>query len=114
VSMLRSTIAGLIAGLIFGATLVATARTPTYREDVRPILDKNCLGCHSPGGKGHLPLWTYSDAQEYAKQIAAVVTGKTMPPQHYGVLGEGGTLGKADVDTIVQWVAAGTPEGAAK
>jgi len=112
--MHRSAIVGVIAGLIFGAMLLATARTPTYHQDVQPILEKNCLGCHSPGGKGRLPLWTYADAREYAKQIVAVVTGKTMPPQHYGVLGEKGTLSKAEVDTIVEWAAAGAPEGSAR
>jgi len=111
----RSAIAGAMVVLIAGAVMMAAPRTRTYVQDVRPILEKNCLGCHSPGGTGHLPLWNYTNARDYAKQIVAVVTGKAMPiPRHYGLLGDKGTLTKADVDTIVQWAAAGSPEGSAK
>lgn len=108
----HSVIAGVMVGLTVGTMLTAAPQTPTYHQDVRPILEKSCLGCHSPGGAGRLPLWTYDDARQYAKQIVGVVTGKAMPrPQHYGLLGEKGTLSKAEIDVIARWAAAGAPEG---
>lgn len=112
--MNRSAIAEVImVGFILGAMLLAAPRTPTYRSDVFPILEKNCLGCHSAGGTARLPLWTYLDAHEYADRIAAAATGKVMPPEHAGLLGEKGTLSKDEVDILVRWAAAGAPEGSA-
>ena len=59
---------------------------------------------------------TYEEARPWASQMKAVVTRKKMPPgvveRHYGVLGEDGSLNRAEIDTIVQWADAGAPEGA--
>ena len=31
-----------------------TERTVSFSQDVKPILDRHCLECHQPGGKGQL------------------------------------------------------------
>ena len=58
---------------------------------------------------------TYEQARPWAGQIKAVVSVKKMPPgiveRHYGILGEDGSLTRAEIETIVQWVDAGAPEG---
>ena len=116
--MKRSAIAGLAASLIVAVAIGFAYRVPTYRRDVFPILEKNCLACHSPGRVAPMSFATYEEARPWASQMKAVVTGKKMPPgiveRHYGILGEDGSLTRADIDIIVQWVDAGAPEGTAQ
>lgn len=116
--MKRSSVTGLMAGLLATAILFATSRNPTYRRDVFPILEKNCLSCHSPGRVGPMSFATYEDTRPWARQMKAVVIKKNMPPgvvqRHYGLLGDDGTLTQAEIDVIAQWADAGAPEGAAQ
>ncbi len=113
-----------LAGAVLSAALVffgpsagmAGPRNPTYRRDVFPILQKNCLSCHSPGRVAPMSFATYEDARPWARQMKAVVTGKKMPPgaveRHYGLLGDDGTLTQVEIDVIALWVDVGAPEGA--
>ena len=106
-----------IVGLLFAVVVVLAAlRTPTYRRDIQPILEKNCVACHSPGRVAPMSFATYEDARPWARQMKAVVTGKKMPPgfleKHYGLFGDDGSLSQAEIDAIVQWADAGAPEGA--
>ncbi len=114
--MKRSPLVGLMIGLILAAILMAASRNPTYRRDIFPILEKNCLACHSPGRVAPMSFATYEDTRPWASQMKAVVTRKKMPPgvveRHYGLLGDDGTLTQAEIDTIAEWVEAGAPEGA--
>lgn len=114
--MKRSSVSGLMIALLAAAILIAASRNPTYRRDVFPILEKNCLSCHSPGRVGPMSFATYEDARPWARQMKAVVTKRNMPPgvveRHYGLLGDDGTLTQAEIDIIAQWVDAGAPEGA--
>jgi mono/diheme cytochrome c family protein len=107
----------LVAGLfVIVGSAIAAFRTPTYRRDVRPVLEKNCVACHSPGRVAPMSFATYEDARPWARQMKAVVSVKKMPPgvveRHYGMLGDDGALTAAEIDIIVQWADAGAPEGA--
>ena len=114
--MKRSAISGLTAFLAVALAAGFSYRVPTYRRDVFPILEKNCLACHSPGRVAPMSFATYEEARPWASQMKTVVSGKKMPPgvveRHYGMLGEDGALMRAEIDTIVQWADAGAPEGA--
>ena len=116
IDMKRSAIVRLAIFLVVTVAVGAAYRVPTYRRDVLPILEKNCLACHSPGRVAPMSFATYEEARPWANQMKAVVTRKKMPPgvveRHYGVLGEDGSLNRAEIDTIVQWADAGAPEGA--
>jgi hypothetical protein len=116
--MKRSAVAGFITGLLAAVILIAASRNPTYRRDVFPILEKNCLSCHSPGRVAPMSFATYEDTRPWARQMKAVVTKKKMPPglveRHYGLLGDDGTLTQIEIDVIAEWVDAGAPEGAAQ
>lgn len=112
--------AGIGLTLVFFAVAIslATSRDPTYRRDVFPVLEKNCLSCHSPGRVAPMSFATYEDARPWARQMKAVVTKKQMPPgvveRHYGLLGDDGSLTKAEIDVIAQWADAGAPEGSSQ
>ena len=107
-----------VVALLFAGCLVAAFRTPTYRRDIRPILEKNCVACHSPGRVAPMSFATYEDARPWATQMKAVVTKQKMPPgiveRHYGLFGDDGSLSQMDIDAIAQWADAGAPEGPAQ
>src|SRR5262245_48615912 len=114
----------LIAGVMLAALAVGLAARPqspprnakpTFAEHVAPILYKNCVGCHRPGEAAPFSLITYDEVVKRAKLITEVTTSKYMPPWQavhgYGeFVGERG-LTDAQVRTIGDWVAAGTPRG---
>src|SRR5262245_2602995 len=91
------------------------AANPTYTKDIAPILFKNCTGCHRPGEIAPMSLLTYDDVRPHAKDIRDEVSEGHMPPWHAEApagtfLNERG-LTDAERKTLLQWVAAGAPEG---
>jgi hypothetical protein len=89
--------------------------TPTFSRDVAPILYKNCTSCHRPGEIAPMSLLTYKDARPWARSIAARVDAGTMPPWHAdpatGEFLNDRRLSGPDKQTILEWAAAGAPEG---
>src|SRR5258708_8115454 len=57
-----------------------TAPPPTFYRDVLPILQTHCQSCHRPGEIAPMPFVTYEQTHPWAKQIAAAVQMKMMPP----------------------------------
>ena len=110
---------GVAASVQIGAqsatSAAGTSAAPTYSRDVAPILYHNCTSCHRPGEIGPMSLLSYQDARPWAKSIATRVTAGTMPPWHAdpstGEFSNDRRLSAAEKDTILQWVAAGAPEG---
>ena len=65
-------IIGLLAAFWAGGT--------TFSHDVAPILYRQCVSCHRPGGVAPFSLIAYQDAAKRAKLIAAVTSKRAMPP----------------------------------
>src|SRR2546427_5469195 len=64
----------------FAACLMAIpllgTQEPSYLRDVRPILEKNCTGCHQPASKqSDLDLTTYAAFRAGGRRGAAFVSG---------------------------------------
>lgn len=97
------------------AFTVLRAQSVTWAEHVAPILYQNCTGCHHTGGIGHFSLVNYSDAAVIAGAIKNAVSTKKMPPwppdPEYSVFAHERRLSDAQINTIVQWVDAGAPQG---
>lgn len=70
-----------IAVALVGFGQAAPAR-PTYFQDVKPILDARCAGCHYAGGIAPFALTGYLDAYRQRKAIAEAVRSRAMPPWH--------------------------------
>jgi hypothetical protein len=96
------------------------AVSPTFHRDVEPILQRSCMGCHSPGNIAPFSLTTYGDAKTVANLIASTTRARTMPP--WGVrntdecttkLGWKGDIHLSDkeLDTLEAWSEAGAVEG---
>jgi Tetratricopeptide repeat len=99
--------AGILASLANAA--------PTFHRDIAPIVNRYCAPCHRLGEAGPFPLLTYSDVKSHARQIADVTRRRYMPPwlpePGHGVFQDELRLTANDIQTIADWVAAGSPEG---
>ena len=106
----------LLAALaVTGCQRPAKAPTPTFNNDVAPIVFKHCSACHRPGQPTPFTLTTYQDARAQAARIASATESRRMPPwlPDPGAPAFAGerSLPAADIDTIQRWVEAGAPEG---
>jgi len=90
---------------------------PTWR-DVAPIFEARCTTCHQDEGIGTFGMKTYAGTIPWADAIQEHVIARTMPPwlvtddgtcQEFA---DSQTLSDEEIQTISDWVDAGTPEGA--
>jgi hypothetical protein len=89
--------------------------TPTFAEDIAPIIFKNCSPCHRPGEAGPFPLLSYDDVRKKAKTIAAVTQARYMPPwpadPSYSHFLRERVLTDGQIAMIRNWVAHGEMAG---
>lgn len=97
------------------ASTFAATPSPTFYKEVLPVLQSNCQGCHRPGEVAPMSFLSYESTRPWAKAIKNAVLTKKMPPwfadPHVGKFTNDRSMSKADIDTIVNWVDAGTPAG---
>ena len=91
------------------------SNTPTFTEQVAPIIFQNCAVCHRPGEIGPFPLLTYQDVRKRARQIAEATGKRYMPPWqaesgHVELL-HPRVLSSQQIETLRRWYEAGAPEG---
>src|SRR5216684_8208708 len=113
----------LVLCALTGAPSVANAAadavlpTPTFTKDIAPIFQEKCEACHRPDSMAPMSLVTYEEARPWVKSIRARVAAREMPPWHIdGTVGiqhfkNDRSLSDGQIDTIVQWAAAGAPKG---
>lgn len=92
-----------------------TSALPTYAHDVAPILNANCVSCHRTGEIGPMALGTYTQAKQFAANIAGVTTARQMPP--WKPVGMNGAfhgerkLSETQIKTLAAWANGGMPSG---
>ena len=98
-----------------GEAVAAEADTPTFTEDVAPILYANCVTCHRAGEVAPMSLVTYQETRPWGRSIKNKVVSGEMPPWHadpsVGRFQNERRLTDAERDTIAAWVDGGAPEG---
>jgi hypothetical protein len=114
--VLLAAAAGLVAASGAAVTFASNdAAAPTYYQNVKPILDSRCAGCHFSGGIAPFALQTYSQARRQRAAIASAVGTRKMPPWHadsrvraykYDL-----SLTNAQIATIRRWAAGGARAG---
>src|SRR5262245_4104497 len=110
--------------LAFAACLVAVplvaAEAPSYLRDVRPILDKSCLGCHQPASKqSDLDLTTYGGLRAGGRRgpgfvpgapdqslLIQFITAAVTPAMPFGQA----PLDAHEISTIREWIGAGAKD----
>ena len=108
-----------VFGLLAFALSSASAHEPIttrvrFNKELIRILQRNCLGCHHPGGIA-MSLATYDEARPWAKAIKEELLEKRMPPWHavrgYGEFRNAPQITQREIDLIVNWVEGGAPKG---
>lgn len=105
-----------LVGIVVSALVGCNSQdSVTFNQDVAPIIAENCISCHRSGGAAPFSFHTYQEVFRKKKTIASVIQSGYMPPwpadRHYtSFLGEKG-LTDDQINTIVQWVNDGAPEG---
>lgn len=105
--------AGLLASLLV-ATLPGSVAAQDYYTDVRPLLVRECAGCHSESGVA----WSMEDPEATygrASRIARAITERRMPPWlaeagHQEYRGDR-SLDAEAVEMVRRWADAGYPMG---
>ena len=97
-----------------------TQKRLTYWQDIVPIVENKCMGCHQPGGIAPFSMGTYAEIKPWVTQIGSFVSAGVMPPyyiKHDGTCGtfdDGVALTAAETETLVTWAGGtadqGTPE----
>ena len=113
----------LCAALLAPCALAAQSSTNgddpevTFTRDIAPIVQENCQICHRESSVAPMSFVTYRDVRRYARRIREQVSRRLMPPYHLDVgvgiqdIKDDWRLEQEDIETIVAWVDAGSPEG---
>ena len=96
-------------------TVNAATTRVTWRQQIAPLVYKNCTSCHHAGGSGPFALMTYEDAKRWGSLMKTVTTSRYMPPWlpepgHGSFEGER-RLTDEDISLVKAWVEGGMPEG---
>jgi hypothetical protein len=87
----------------------------TYWQDVRPIFDAKCVGCHQEGGIAPFRLDEYETARQQSDFIRDAVVTRFMPPwladDDCTDYAHDRSLTDAQIETIRQWSLSGALEG---
>lgn len=84
--------------------------TVTYNSHIKPIINANCISCHSEGGvSGFRPLGTYEQLKEavLTTNLLDRIQRQNGEP---GQMPQTGRMPQANIDLILQWNEEGLPE----
>jgi hypothetical protein len=108
----------LVAAVILAATCPGQgAASPTFTQDIAPLVYANCTRCHRQGEAGPFELITYRDVRKRAANLLAVMEDRLMPPWHpepgFGHFRNELRLEDAQIATFRAWMEGGRLEGPA-
>ncbi len=116
--------AGFIAALVVtgcgkggSPEAVEAKANPTYFEDIAPILQARCVGCHSEGNIAPFSIETYEQAKDAAPAMKAATASRSMPPWGLNSSGQCNTwrddlsLTDVEIALIANWADTGAPLG---
>lgn len=84
------------------------AELVTYNKDVKPIIEANCIICHSPGGAASFQPWTsYNQVKNNIDNIINRISRPVGDPQK---MPQGGSLSPVQIEIITKWKADGLTE----
>ncbi len=93
------------------------ASAPDYATEVAPIIIEQCATCHREGGIGPFAMDSHLMLQGWSPMIREVLLTKRMPPMQVdpsiGHFSNARYLPVEQLETLVSWIDAGAPRGAA-
>lgn len=121
----KSTAGKLIAMGLFPLAISACSGEPavSFSQDVKPLLDQNCMECHQPGGEGVVAsgfdMSTYDGLIKGANFGPMIIAGDAEGSNMIVLMegradpsismphGQQDPIAKADIETIRLWVEQG-------
>ena len=101
----------------YPARRLHAANTPSYREDIAPIISENCASCHREGGIAPFAMDSHTMVLGWSPMIREVLMTKRMPPgqidAHIGEFINDMVLADSDAQKLIHWIEAGAPNDAA-
>jgi hypothetical protein len=86
------------------ATECPDASVPSYAADIVPILDQNCIPCHSPGGTAGFDETSYAKVKSQFGDMLSFVNDCQMPPSN------GPQMTVAARVALTEWLRCGAPD----
>ena len=87
----------------------------TYTKEISRLFQEKCQGCHRAGDIAPFALDSYEAAKTWSTDIQRVVTERIMPPwkpvDEHGKFKNDFGLTEAERQMLLDWLAAGAPEG---
>src|SRR5688572_56811 len=106
---------GLIISFMMLSFLVDAQPKPTYYAHIAPIIKKNCVSCHKPGGIAPFSLLTYEEVSAKGNFIGHVTKSRYMPPWKadptFQTFRNETKLSDEEIEIIQRWVATGFTKG---
>ncbi|ULC59871.1 hypothetical protein MBM09_02560 [Flaviramulus sp. BrNp1-15] len=83
--------------------------TVNYTDDISPIMQSSCVGCHGapPTNGAPFSLVTFSQVSQRANSILSAMSKQSGTP---GAMPTSGRLPQATIDLVQQWINDGKPE----
>jgi hypothetical protein len=107
--------AALVTMIAVAALSMTFDRSPTYAEDIAPLVNERCADCHRPSGFAPFSLLSYEDVAKRTELIRRVTINRQMPPtdgwSSYGEVAIHSKLNDAELRMLQDWIRTGTPEG---
>ena len=95
----------------YAAREAHTASTPSYVNDIAPIIAENCASCHREGGIAPFAMDSYTMVLGWSPMIREVLLTKRMPPgqidSHIGEFINDMVLAESDTQKLIHWIGAG-------
>jgi hypothetical protein len=87
----------------------------TWHKDIRPLVEKHCVSCHTKGGLAPFTLTSLEDIKKHAASVRDAVVKKRMPPWPADNKCNEYSLNLAmkdtEIKTLTEWLDKGTPTG---
>ncbi|WP_228456997.1 c-type cytochrome [Chryseobacterium sp. LAM-KRS1] len=79
-----------------------------FTADIKPIIDANCISCHSANGPGSFqPLTNYNQVKN---NIDKIIDRIQRPNGDPGKMPQGGSLSATQINLFIKWKADGLVE----
>ena len=80
---------------------------PTYTSNVKPIIENNCLSCHSAAGAQYPTMETYLQVREATEKGEVICRIDDQSCGAVAVMPQSGRMPQATINTIKKWAANG-------
>jgi hypothetical protein len=112
---LAAPLAAALAGWSGGLSAHGAITNVTWVNDIGPLVQRRCSGCHGPGGVARLSLSDFEQVSQAAARVKTEVLTHRMPPWHaapgFGDFANDQSLTPHEIQLLVSWADGGKPRG---